>query len=736
MISVILPFLIKKDNNNNFNNELNSFKISIGSIVNQTFKEWELIIVDDGSNLNEIDSLIESFKLSDNRIKYHKNGVNKGIVKTLNESIINYCSPTSKYIARMDADDISHPKRLENQIKYMESNSEIDILGCPIKMFNDEKLNQILEEKNLAKINSMDTIDQLLSVINREEEKEIFKFIQFPDKDLANWSMFFNCCLVHPSVLFKRSIFDTFKYQDTYPFIEDYDLWLNCIVNGNLKCSNIQSNTPLLFLRKHGNSVSSKNIVKQRESTAQASTFYLEKLFEKNGIKTSSSNASLDSEVVRFLISPVKYIAENNDTLSEDTFEKSIEYLEAIESSFLNQENQKYSTNIKDATNERIGEIASLCLSKFPNNQKSEAMWKKWISRNPTSQLLSLLSNLKTNETNNNNTNKTSDSNASLLNFLSNSSTNNKPTINSNNNKFKDNGIKIICFSKDRAFQLREHIRTFFKYLSETDSSFKIEFSVLYTYSNLKFKSSYQAVEKEFPNVKFIKEENFTEQLIQEAQKSNTMEFTLFSVDDILYFHQFNISNYCKILKKETSSLGFYMKMTSNITYCHTADEEITIPLSLSELSYEETGGEKYLKWNRSESDCKRDWNYPFDLCSTIYKTSDVDSILNGIVKYYGIRNGINHPNRLEFNGNRAIIQKQCYQNKPYCLCPTTPIMSVVTINRVQDVYDNPIYDQTLSLEDLDILLQQNDQLDDLEYYNNSKSYKSVHIGNLYVLKK
>jgi glycosyltransferase involved in cell wall biosynthesis len=96
---------------------------AIDSILNQTFKEFEFIIVNDASN-DETESIIKSY--NDPRIKYIKNDENKFLGPSLNEGIK---IAKGKYIVRMDADDISYPYRIERQFKFMEENPEVGIAG-------------------------------------------------------------------------------------------------------------------------------------------------------------------------------------------------------------------------------------------------------------------------------------------------------------------------------------------------------------------------------------------------------------------------------------------------------------------------------------------------------------------------------------------------------------------------------------------------------------------------------
>ena len=96
---------------------------AIESVVSQTFKDFEFIIIDDGSSDNSLE-IIKKFSKNDNRIFYISRE-NKGIIHSLNEGLN---KSSGLYIARMDADDVSYPKRLEIQYNFMVEN-KLDICG-------------------------------------------------------------------------------------------------------------------------------------------------------------------------------------------------------------------------------------------------------------------------------------------------------------------------------------------------------------------------------------------------------------------------------------------------------------------------------------------------------------------------------------------------------------------------------------------------------------------------------
>lgn len=164
-------------------------KEAITSILYQTYEEFDLLVINDGST-DKSENVILSF--TDERIKYIKNEKNIGLIKTLNKGLDLI---SGEYIARMDQDDISLPDRLEKQIKFMDENKEIVVSGTNIRIFGDN----IKTFENKLPINPLEIKAMLL----------------------------FENCIMHPTVIMRKEVLDTEKYRYNIEHIaaEDFGLW-------------------------------------------------------------------------------------------------------------------------------------------------------------------------------------------------------------------------------------------------------------------------------------------------------------------------------------------------------------------------------------------------------------------------------------------------------------------------------------------------------------------------------
>ena len=182
VVTVLLPA---------YNAEL-FIKDAIDSILAQTFKDFELIIINDGSS-DRTEDIVLSY--TDKRIVYVRNDNNLKLIKTLNKGI---GIARGKYIARMDADDISLPDRLENEVLFLENHLDVDVVSCfPYNIAMDGRV--------IGK-SSYFCVTRLLPC----------KFVSI-----------FESPICHPACMLKLDVIKKYMYSDRPEFvhIEAYELW-------------------------------------------------------------------------------------------------------------------------------------------------------------------------------------------------------------------------------------------------------------------------------------------------------------------------------------------------------------------------------------------------------------------------------------------------------------------------------------------------------------------------------
>jgi len=238
MVSVLMPVF-------NVENYLNE---SIDSILNQTFEDYDFYIINDGSTDRSEEIIC---KYADTRIKYLKNTHNQGYIKCLNQAIdlVN-----SKYIIRMDSDDISLPTRIEKQVAYMEANPQTLVCGSSRINFYPE----------------LNRGDVVMSAIT--------------DKKKLYVNSIFNTSLHHPSVIIRVDVLKKYnlRYDEKYYYAEDKALWLDLAEYGEL--ANIDE--PLLKYRIHYNQVTYLYHHSQKNNSVNRTFVYLNNM----GIKLSESD--------------------------------------------------------------------------------------------------------------------------------------------------------------------------------------------------------------------------------------------------------------------------------------------------------------------------------------------------------------------------------------------------------------------------------------------------------------
>lgn len=200
-------------------NAENFIKYTLNSIINQTYKEWNCIIVDDGS-VDLSFQIIESVVKNDVRFRLIRDGQNLGLATRLNQIADMTQTP---YLARMDADDIMYPERLEQQFKYMQDHPNIDLIGAAAYVIDDN--NKIFGIR--VGLNSFTVVDCI-----RESP------------------------FIHPTIMGRTEWFAENKYATRAERYEDYELWLRTVENSRF----YNLDKPLLFYREGGSGHAGKYI--------------------------------------------------------------------------------------------------------------------------------------------------------------------------------------------------------------------------------------------------------------------------------------------------------------------------------------------------------------------------------------------------------------------------------------------------------------------------------------------
>lgn len=242
-ISVIMPVY----------NGMPYLKEAIASILKQTYKNFELIIVNDASK----DSTLKYLNsLKDKRIKIINNKKNIGLAKSLNIALK---KAKGEYIARMDADDISLPNRLKHQLAFLEKNSAIDLCGTWADIIDEN--NKIIGEK---------------------------KYPSTPEKVKKALSLY--TAIIHPTFMGRKKLFLQLNgYNPKYDFAEDYDFLMRS--RKNFKLTNIPKK---LFLWRYQNN--------RRSRTVMNKMYRIDLAIKKNSLKKDGFDALLVFGIIKMLL--------------------------------------------------------------------------------------------------------------------------------------------------------------------------------------------------------------------------------------------------------------------------------------------------------------------------------------------------------------------------------------------------------------------------------------------------
>lgn len=244
-------------------------KEAIDSILAQTYSDFELLVIDDGSKDSSVE-LIEAY--IDDRIRLIKNKVNLGLIKTQNKVI---GEARGKYIAVMDCDDISFPERFEKQVEFLESNPEYIMCGTFRKNIIDGKMQDFVEPYMV-------------------------------DDPAIKYSLCFgNMLFTHSSIMFRKDMYDAAKISyGPAKIAEDYQVITRMAQYGKLGILNEE----LVAYRIYGESVSQKKKSEMAQAGKEIRTEYVKSL-------------KLDEKITENL---VKYFTEGSDAISFDEFAEAL----------------------------------------------------------------------------------------------------------------------------------------------------------------------------------------------------------------------------------------------------------------------------------------------------------------------------------------------------------------------------------------------------------------------------
>lgn len=215
---------------------------AIESVLNQTFREFELIIINDCST-DGTSEILEKYASMDSRVKVHTNEVNLRLPSSLNKAM-SYAQ--GKYIARMDADDICLPDRLARQFDFMEKNPHISLSSCRFMTLK----NGVISSGGCGGKGDNESIKALLLVTNP---------------------------ILHPGIMAKADVIRDLGYDKNFTCTEDMELWTRFVMAGH----NIEILPEYLMIyRLHDKQITETTLEKQHREVVAIQKNYYPKLLQ------------------------------------------------------------------------------------------------------------------------------------------------------------------------------------------------------------------------------------------------------------------------------------------------------------------------------------------------------------------------------------------------------------------------------------------------------------------------
>ena len=215
---------------------------TVESVLCQTFTEWEFIIINDCSTDNTSKILAE-YASKDARVKVHTNKTNLRLPSSLNKAL---SLAEGKYIARMDADDICMPDRLQKQYDFMEANPNVDLSSCRFMTLK----NGVYSSGGCGGKGDSESIKALLLVTNP---------------------------ILHPGIIAKADVIKELGYDKNFTCTEDMELWTRFVLNN--KRVEILSEY-LMIYRLHDKQITETTLDKQKNEVIKIQKTYLSQLLK------------------------------------------------------------------------------------------------------------------------------------------------------------------------------------------------------------------------------------------------------------------------------------------------------------------------------------------------------------------------------------------------------------------------------------------------------------------------
>jgi len=207
-ISVLMPVY----------NEQRFISAALDSVLNQTYQNFEVVIIDDGST-DETQKILNQYQNRDSRIKVYSQP-NSGIASALNRGVD---LSQGDYIARMDADDVCRPDRLQVQVDFLLKEG-LQLVGGGVNRFSEKRSKAKVYPYNNARIKA----------------------------SILTWGDSF----AHPTILINRLLLQKYQYQELFNGVEDMDLWMRMALDPRVKMGNVPN--IVLDYRRHAEQFTKK----------------------------------------------------------------------------------------------------------------------------------------------------------------------------------------------------------------------------------------------------------------------------------------------------------------------------------------------------------------------------------------------------------------------------------------------------------------------------------------------